>query len=77
MNKMKMMYFDKEDILYLKILDGQESGSIELIPNITVELNDEGEPIGIEILNASSFIRDSIFESIQAKMLHFDKAKTF
>lgn len=36
-----------------------------------VELNDKGELIGIEILEASSFIRDSILESAQAKMLDF------
>ena len=46
-----------------------EAGSIELSPNITAELNENGELIGIEILEASSFIRDSILESAQAKML--------
>jgi uncharacterized protein YuzE len=71
-----MKYFDKEDILYLKISGGPESGSFELSPNIKVELNDKGEMIGVEILNASDFIRDSILESVQAKMLHFDKAQT-
>jgi len=70
-----MTYFDKEDILYLKISGGEESGSIELSPNITVELNDKGEMIGIEILNASDFIRDSILDSVQAKVLQFDKAQ--
>ena len=76
MNKVEMTYFDKEDVLYLKISSGPESGSIEISPNITVELNDKDEMIGIEILNASDFIRDSILESVQAKMLHFNKAKT-
>lgn len=71
MNKMKMRYFDKEDILHLAISDESESGSMELSPNITVELNDKGELIGIEILNASDFIRDSVLESIQGKMLQF------
>ncbi len=75
MNKMEMTYFDEEDILYLKISEGAEGGSVELSPNITVELNDKGELIGVEILDASNFIRDSILESIQAKMLHFDKAQ--
>jgi len=71
-----MTYFDKEDVLYLKISSEPESGSIEISPNITVELNDKDEMIGIEILNASDFIRDSILESVQAKMLHFNKAQT-
>lgn len=76
MNKTKMTYFEEEDILHLAISDEPESGSIELSPNITVELNDKGELIGIEILNASAFIRDSVLESVQAKMLQFDKVQT-
>lgn len=76
MNKTKMTYFEEEDILHLAISDEPESGSIELSPNITVELNDKGELIGIEILNASAFIRDSVLEFVQAKMLQFDKVQT-
>jgi len=69
MDKIKMTYFNKEDILHLEISDEPEGESIELNPNITAELNDKGELIGIEILNASNFIRDSILDSIQAKMV--------
>ena len=71
-----MAYFDQEDILHLAISDEPERGSIELSPNITAELNDNGELIGIEILNASAFIRDSILESVQAKILSLDKVQT-
>ena len=60
MNKTKMTYFEKEDILHLAISDDPESDSLELSPNITAELNGNGELIGIEILNATTFIRDSI-----------------
>ena len=76
LNKTKMAYFEQEDILHLEITDEPERGSIELNPNITVELNDNGELIGIEILNASAFIRDSILESVQAKILSLDKVHT-
>ncbi len=76
MNKTKMAYFEAEDILHLAISDEPEGGSIELSPNITAELNDKGELIGIEILNASAFIRDSILESVQAKMLSLAKVQT-
>lgn len=69
MNKTKLAYFENEDVLHLSISDEEESGSIELSPNITAELNDKGELIGIEILRASLFIRDSILESAQARML--------
>lgn len=69
MGKPKMTYFKDEDILHLVISDEKEKGSIELSPNVTVELNQNGEVIGIEILEASSFIRDSTLESAQAKMV--------
>ena len=64
-----MNYFEQEDILHLVITEEPESNSVELSPNITVELNAGGELIGVEILNTSTFIRDSILESVQAKML--------
>ncbi len=73
LNKMKMVYFEQEDILHLTISDEPERGSMELGPNITAELNDDGELIGVEILNASTFIRDSVLESLQVKMLAFAK----
>ncbi|MBI5566975.1 MAG: DUF2283 domain-containing protein [Chloroflexi bacterium] len=69
MNKPHMLYFAQDDVLHLAISDESEAGSVELAPNITVELNDKGEMIGVEILDASRFIRDSIMESVQARML--------
>ena len=50
-----MTYFPKEDILHLVISKEEEANSIELSPNITAELNEKGELIGIEILKASAF----------------------
>jgi len=70
MNKPKMFYFEKEDILHLVISDEEEANSVELGPNITAELNAQGELIGIEILQASTFVRDSIMEAVQAKLLN-------
>ena len=69
MNKPKMTYFEKEDILHLVISDESESDSIELSPNITAELNENGELIGIEILNASTFIQDAVLDTNLAKRL--------
>ena len=76
MSETRMAYFEKDDILHFAISDEKEAGSVEVSPNITAELNANGELIGIEILSASTFIRDSVFESVQAKMLNFTKAKT-
>ena len=73
---MKMVYIEQEDILPLAISDEPEMGSMELGPDITAELNNDGELIGIEILNASAFIRDSVVESFQAKMLSLAKVES-
>ena len=74
MTKPKLLYFDQEDILHLVIAEEEEANSIELSPNITAELNEKGELIGIEILNASTFVRDSIMEGVQAKVLQLTPA---
>lgn len=75
MNKTRMAYFEKDDVLHLAISDEPEAGSVEVSPNITAELNAKGELIGIEILSASAFIRDSMLESVQAKVLNLAEAK--
>jgi uncharacterized protein YuzE len=67
LNKPKMIYFEKEDILHLVISDESESDSIEMSPNITAELNDDGELIGIEILNVSAFIQETVLDTNFAK----------
>jgi uncharacterized protein YuzE len=64
-----MTYFQQEDILYLLISEGNEVGSVELSPNITAELDEHGELLGIEILQASTFVRDFLLDSVQAKLL--------
>lgn len=76
MNRIRMAYFEKDDVLHLTISDEAEVGSVEISPNITAELSANGELIGIEILSASTFIRDSVLESAQAKVLDLSENKT-
>ena len=73
MSEPKLSYFEQEDVLHLAISEEKEFRSVEISPNITAELNEEGELIGIEILAACSFLRDSILESIQARLLQLPK----
>lgn len=75
MTKPRMSYFSEEDVLHLTISDEEEANSIELSPNITAELNEKGELIGIEILQASEFVRDAIMEGVQAKVLNLVAAE--
>lgn len=76
LNKTKMAYFEQEDILHLEISDEPEGERIGLRPTITPELNDNRELIGIEILNASALIRDSILEIVRIKTLSLGKVQT-
>lgn len=76
MSETRMTYFDEEDLLHLTISAELEANSVELSPNITAELHDAGELIGIEILNASKYLRDSILHSAQARMLSLPRAET-
>ena len=69
MKKPKLAYFEQEDTLHLIVSEEDEASSIELSPNITAELNESGELIGIEILNASTFVQETLMEGVQAKVL--------
>jgi uncharacterized protein YuzE len=71
MKKPRMAYFEESDVLHLMIADEKESGSVELAPNVTAELNKRGELIGVEILEASRFVRDFVLEAAQVKMLNW------
>jgi uncharacterized protein YuzE len=75
MNKTRIRYFEQEDVLHVAIAEGPESRSLELSPNITVELNDRDELIGVEIMNASAFLRDAVLESVQARTLQLLEAQ--
>jgi len=64
-----MQYFPEQDVIHLIITNEEEMESLELSPNITAELNADGDLIGVEILKASIFLRDFVLESTQAKLM--------
>jgi len=74
MSDIHMEYFDEEDVLLVVMSEEPEMRSIELFPNVTAELNEKGDLIGIEILEASKFFRDYVLESMQAKLLGLQTA---
>jgi len=76
MNNPKLNYFPEQDIIHLTITEETETDSVEISPNITAELNQEGELIGVEILKASIFLRDFVLETTQAKLLNLQQHKT-
>jgi uncharacterized protein YuzE len=70
----KMKYFETEDIIHIAITNEAEANSIEISPDLTAELNEAGELIGIEILNASAFLQNLLLESVQAKILNLSSS---
>ncbi len=75
MNRPRMIYFESEDVLHLAKTDEEEAGSLELTPDVTAEPNAQGELIGIEILRASVFLRDSVLDLFQARVAQMTAAK--
>ena len=58
MNKKAVVNYDsKSDIIYIVTRKGKEEEFVEVAPGLNVELNENGEVIGIEILNASNFLK--------------------
>ena len=56
-NKPIVNYDSKSDVLYIVAKKGKEEEFVEIAPGLNAELDDKGEVIGIEILNASSFLK--------------------
>jgi len=73
MSNPKLDYFSEQDVIHLTISEEVEVDSIEISPNITAELNQQGELIGVEILKASVFLRDFVLETTQAKLLNLQQ----
>lgn len=67
-NKPLINYDPKSDIMYIVTKDGNEEEFIEVAPGINIELNENGEVIGIEIFKASEFLKPivkTLYENIQ------------
>jgi len=59
MKDFKVIYDDKEDILYIA-KEGKEEEVVELSPGVNVELDSSGKLLGIELFNASAILKDVI-----------------
>lgn len=58
MKKIKQkLYYDKDtDVLWFYIKSGAEEEHKEIMPGVSLELGENGELLGIEILNASKVL---------------------
>ena len=55
--KSSIHYDAKADIIYIVTQNGVEEEFVEIAPGVHAELNRQGRVIGIEILNASTFLK--------------------
>ncbi len=60
MNKPTVHYDAKSDVLYFLVREGEEDRFVEVAEGVNVELDEQGQLLGVEILNASHFLRMAI-----------------
>jgi uncharacterized protein YuzE len=60
MKKSKLYYDKKSDNLYLFVKEGQLDKYHEVAPGIAVELDKNGQLLGIEILRASKVLGETL-----------------
>jgi len=65
--KGQVSYDEKADVLYILGQEGSMEEFVELIPGVQVELNEEGQVIGIEILNASKIL-EPLLEGLKVRV---------
>ncbi|TSC75128.1 MAG: hypothetical protein G01um101430_629 [Parcubacteria group bacterium Gr01-1014_30] len=57
-NKKQFVHYDPEaDAVSIYIGKGREEEFIEVVPNVSLEMDKKGAVIGVEILNASKVLR--------------------
>ena len=61
-------YDQKSDVLYIGVKKGIEEEFIEISPGINIELDSNGQVIGVEILNASKILK-SVVKPLQKQIL--------
>lgn len=58
-SKLKVTYDPEADVLYLARA-GREEQVVEVAPGINLELDEKGELLGVEVLNASRLLKEVV-----------------
>ena len=66
--KRSVKYYPEDDLLYVSLQAGEEAKSVEIEPGVTAELNKRGKLIGIEILDASKYLRKLIQQRLEPQL---------
>ena len=65
----RLSYYPKSDVLHYVVREGEEFASREVSPGVTLELDERGKLIGIEILDASQFMRQFVVRRFKSPAL--------
>ncbi|MBW7876879.1 MAG: DUF2283 domain-containing protein [Candidatus Cloacimonetes bacterium] len=68
---MKLSYFEDTDTLYIELLGTPSTESQEVAEGITLDLNDSGQTVGIEIEQASKRVNPVPSRSCSARLPRF------
>lgn len=60
-------YDPEADVLYLLSRQGTLARSVEVAPGVTIEYDDAGAILGVEILRASQVLTENVVASLHAK----------
>ncbi|MGZ8217923.1 DUF2283 domain-containing protein [Methylomagnum sp.] len=77
MNNPIVHHFPEQDVIHLAITNEEEAETLELSPNITAELNADGDLIGVEILKASAFMSNLKLDQEEQDLLNAFEADEF
>jgi uncharacterized protein YuzE len=66
--KGSLKYYPEADVLYVLIKTGEEAKSVEIEPGVTAEMDKRGRLMGIEILDASQYLRKVIQEKLEPQL---------
>ena len=66
--KRSVKHYPENDVLYVLLQAGEEAKAVEIEPGVTAELNKKGKLIGIEILDASTYLRKLIQQRLAPQL---------
>ena len=65
---MKVSYDPKHDVLYLKFSDAKIVNTVEVVEGILIDYGENGEIVGIEMIDASVLIKTKPLKEVVIKI---------
>jgi uncharacterized protein YuzE len=65
---MQISYDPKHDVMYLKLSEGKIVDTIEVEANVLIDYGEQGDVIGIEIINASGLMKTNPLQELVIKI---------